>query len=381
MSITVQSSVPGEDSARHPDAAVTIRHWAPRRAPSIVPPGDRLPDTGVLHFEVKRGADPDRVYDQLRPICGAALNRRMVHDLLEPDLMPRVIEHDEDGCVRAVSAFAARAIDPPPHATGCSGRLAFEIVEFLSNGDWLVTCAHEARSYAGGGEPVPLGQTCAEILRGVARRWVDGGFETAGELGVLMLHELTCSYANAWRALAAWLDGWERVFYEDATHEPTTLKELRGLASEFRARLNAINVPRDEAGNAWFGRVNDPKLAGRADRNIDRALAGLDRLSDMLRSAFAMLQANATTRQLQIAQEQQVEARRQQEEADEKARRFERIGAFVLVPTLVAGMWGENTWVPGEKQPWGFVLTLTIGLLGAWLVLKLAQRSRPAARR
>src|SRR5205823_890372 len=87
--------------------------------------------------------------------------------------------------------------------------------------------------------------------------------------------------------------------------EQNTLKDLRGLVGEFRARLNALNVPQDEAGAAWFSGVTDAAIAQRADRHIDRALAALDRLSDMLRSAYGLLQANATARQLELAQQHQ----------------------------------------------------------------------------
>jgi hypothetical protein len=342
-------------------ALITTRRWEPRREPEVVDLSEAHEGAGVLHFDVQQGADADVVYHALRPFCGPDLTRHMIVDLLDPDDLPEVKEQDDDGRVRAVSAFSVRAQEPATGAGTCSGSLSFELVEFLANDHWLISCSHRAESYAGGGNAEHTGgRSCGRLLKSVTRRWMNGDFGTAGDLGVLLLHELTCSYSDAWRAMSRWLDSWERGFYEDPHVEQETLKDLRGLLSEFGARLNALNVPEDEAGGAWFAGVTDARIAQRADRNIDKALRGLDRLSDMLRSVYGLLQAK---------------------NAEGLQRRLDIFTVVFLVPTLIAGTWGENTWVPGHGRPWGFVMTLGVMVTGAalvWLLIRARRTPRGA---
>lgn len=348
---------------------VITRHWMPGEQP-INLPGLELAEIGVTHFDVRLGADPVMVYDVLRPICGPDLSLDMIVDLLDPDPLPKIQEQDEDGRVRAVSGFAVSVVPPPPQARSRSGRLSFELVEFLANEHWLITCSHMAQSYAGTGESSKTeGRRCDSLIPQVARRWTTGNFSTAGDLGTLFLHEMTCTYSDAWRGLSLWLECWERRLYDDPELEQDTLRDLRGLVTEFRSRLNAINVPRDEAGSAWFSSVTNAVIAERADRHIDRALNALDRLGDMLRSAYGVLQANTTARQLVLAE-------KQRESAEKLQRRIELATALFLFPTLIAGMWGENTWVPGHNRPWGFGLTLAVMVLGSFILLSLLRLNR-----
>jgi Mg2+ and Co2+ transporter CorA len=368
----VERNTSREDLA---EALITARSWEPGLAPVVVDLSDASLDSGVLHLDVDFTADPRLVYDALRPICGPDLTLEMVEDLLAPDELPKVETMDDEGRIRAVSAFAATAVKPSRDSRTKSGRLCFELVEFLANDHWLITCYHQAESYAGGGvSQAVAGQTCAILLQSASRRWVDGSFDTAGDLGIVLLHELTCSYSDASRELTTWLDAWERQFYDNPKVEQETLRDLRGLVSEFRARLNALNVPRDEAGSAWFGGVTEVGTAERADSNVDRALSTLDRLSDMLRSSFGLIQANATARQLKIAQDHQ-------DDSEKLQRKIEIVTGAFLVPTLIAGTWGENTWVPGQGQPWGFALTLVtmfVGGLLATLWLRARRKVREA---
>jgi uncharacterized membrane protein len=58
-------------------------------------------------------------------------------------------------------------------------------------------------------------------------------------------------------------------------------------------------------------------------------------------------------------------------------RRVEIAAAAFLVPTLIVGFYGANTWVPGQGQHWGFwvMVMVMIVLSGVALVLvSLSQR-------
>ncbi len=64
--------------------------------------------------------------------------------------------------------------------------------------------------------------------------------------------------------------------------------------------------------------------------------------------------------------------------------RIEAAAAVFLVPTLIVGFYGANTWVPGQGKHWGFwvmvavLVMLSLGSLVA--VIYLQRRSSAAAR-
>jgi len=59
-------------------------------------------------------------------------------------------------------------------------------------------------------------------------------------------------------------------------------------------------------------------------------------------------------------------------------RRVEIGAAAFLIPTLVVGFYGANTWVPGQGSHWGFWVMLAaliaLSLLGVGLVLRWQRR-------
>jgi Mg2+ and Co2+ transporter CorA len=356
---TVATLLQYETPARNADASITTRVWR-NGAWTVLDFTDALDHDGVVHIDVCHGADPDKTFVTLSELCGSELQPAMIADLLDPDELPEIKDLDEPG-VCAVSAFAVEAVEPPQR--GQAGTLRFLLVEFLANNRWVVTCCHPATSYAGMSSPAPgSALRCDALLRGVDRRWAEGGFETAGDLAVLLLHELTCTYGLAWRKMTRWLEEWERAFYTDAdSARLDPLRDIHALISEFRARLNALNVPQDEARSAWFRGVSRDAIPRRADKNIDKALAGLDRLGDMLRSTHGLVQAHR--------------AQSEQNASEKRQRHFELASILFIVPTVVAGTWGENTWVPGQNRPWGFALTLAVMALAGLVVYWALQRS------
>src|SRR3954447_26004715 len=212
-------------------SSITALLWSEGTEPHPIDIEAFDPGDGVIHFDVPHGADAHRVYETLRPICGPDLTMEMVEDLLEPDVLPKIKVQDDEGRIRAVSAFSVSASEPPVDADVCSGRLTFNLVEFLENEHWLVTCSHRAQSYAGSDARIERRSSNhgLDLLQDVSRRWVSGPHRTAGDLGVLFLHQLACSYSDAWREMMSWLDRWERRLYDNPNVEQQTLKDLRAL--------------------------------------------------------------------------------------------------------------------------------------------------------
>ena len=202
---------------------------------------------------------------------------------------------------------------------------------------------------------------------------------TSGDLGVLILKHLAKSYRQSRKHLERWIEAWELDFYrrrdvglDEQRAQLDRLIQLRGLIAQYRERLTALNVERDEAAESWFANVTARPAAENADRLIDHSLDRLERLSDKVRAAFELHQSQTAARHLELSLEQQ--------EAGERLQgRVELIGSAFLVPTLIAGIFGANTALPGGNDPhrwFGFVLMLVAMVVGAFAVAFVLKRMR-----
>jgi Mg2+ and Co2+ transporter CorA len=184
----------------------------------------------------------------------------------------------------------------------------------------------------------------------VAGRWASGQKANAGDLGVLIMHELALTYAPAHRALYAWLEDWELGVYVDDHVDRDTLAQLWSFMAVLRDWINPLNTPglRSDLSKAWLPAADHAEVVAVDDR-IDRALAGLRDLGQTLRASFALLHAEQ-------AEEQRVRS-------DQIQRRVEIAAAGFLIPTLVVGFYGANTWVPGQQAHWGFWVMVAVLIL------------------
>ncbi|MEP7019472.1 MAG: CorA family divalent cation transporter [Pseudonocardiales bacterium] len=373
---------------------LTVR-TASTGAPMRTVAADALPSAAagdIRWFNIANTAhvDPAELLDVVNPHCGGQLTRDMVEDLLSPDPRPKVKQWGTGG-IRGVAAFQVRACESDDGAEADSqskaGVFIFEPVEFLVGGDWIITCWHDAEAYRGPNRirenpPSPPD----ELFTEVDRHWRGEAFASAGDLAVLVLLELALTYAAAARQLYVWEEEWELDFFR--RRKPTdreTLLETRALAAILRDWLGPLNTTgmRQDIERAWFPGVTGTRDSGgyeialRVDDRIDAALQALQEFSQTLRSAYDLLQLR----------EDEDERHRDDEERHRNDRFQHNIavgGAAILIPTLVAGVMGVNTWVPGEAGPqsshWAFAVLLVIILLSgitAWVVLKrLRDRDR-----
>jgi CorA-like Mg2+ transporter protein len=203
--------------------------------------------------------------------------------------------------------------------------------------------------------------------------WEDGG-GSAGEFAEALLSR--CVYATnelATENLADALNRWEAALLDRAREGlPSTSFALPALADlgamldivEHNART--VGPPSDHDPDFYF--TASPSSA-EIEPAAERALSAVSTLRERVRTGLGLVSALSTSQVLEIAQE-----------AQRSNERFQRVvgvlGAAILGPTLVVGLFGANTAIPGKDAWWGFGLMILLmiasvsALLGAlrWLV-------------
>lgn len=344
---------------RRPDWLRRVSLWCPEERPEACDIDQVGKESGFPWFELVCGVgEAESVLDALGEHC-PGLTVAMLEDLLTPDDSPEGVSYS-DGSIRLASTFSVEARrDSAPVQRGTpqgAGVLRFQPVEILASETWLISCWHPTRTFRGA-EKVGEGSpgSADEVFRGVVERWHHGRHGTAADLGVAIMHELALTYVPTQRKLMTWLEDWELSLYiDDEFDQQDQLPEPWGLMAVMRNWLTPLNRPglRRDIGKAWLP-VTDQDPVIEVDDRVDRALDGLAKLSETLRQSFGLLHV------------EQTEEQRQREE--KSARRLETLAAVFLVPTLVVGFYGANTWVPGQNRHWGFWV-----MVGVLIVLSCA---------
>jgi Mg2+ and Co2+ transporter CorA len=388
--MTVES---GEDArsstveALEPDQVAVGTVWIPGHKPAPVGLDiDLLP--GVLRwFDVSACASLEALFERLEPHCNG-LEPEMLQELLVLDDLPQGHEWN-DGKIRLASTFG---IYPQGGQSGAEWGLSglpspnaiYQAVELLAGDDWLITKWHDPCLYCGSALVATMSEPVGKdpLFDAVARRWVASRCQSAGDLGVMAMHELSLTYAPAYRAFRTALEEWEMRLYglreqnvdgngseTEALSDPEVeLRDLWGARARFRDWLTPLNVSglNGDIEKAWLPAENHEEVK-KVDERVDRALAGLRRLGDTLRSSF------------QLVHIQKAEAQR--EHRERLQRRVEIIATVFLVPTLVVGFFGANTWVPGEHRQSGLegmVMAMVLLTLLVIAVLWATQRRHDA---
>jgi Mg2+ and Co2+ transporter CorA len=345
------------DRALDSQKAITATLWRPSSSPVPVSAAD-LPvhEDGVLWIDVdiSEEDDPDIIHEALTAFCQNGLTLEMVAGLLDVDDAPAVKVFP--GEVRSVTTFQAVPSeaegDESDPSVSKAGTVSLQPVVFLQSERWLISCWHKERP--------------ADGVRGrVEQFWRSERRTTAGDLGLAVLGELAESYIRAVRTLYAWHTSWELVFL-DRRHrvETKTLYDLRVLITPLQVHLEALNRPGMSRTEhlIWFSRSTVHEDAERVDDLIDRALADLRALSDVLRTSTDLV----TT----------MESSEQSRQAERFQELVTLVAAVLLVPTLVAGIYGANTRLPGEGHWTGFALMIVTMVVSAALTYVAIRRWR-----
>jgi hypothetical protein len=165
----------------------------------------------------------------------------------------------------------------------------------------------------------------------------------------------------AYRALGGWLEDWEMGMYLQDEPDRATFAQIWGSMAVLRDWINPLNRSdlREDLDKAWLC-ATDAEIAVAVDKRVNKALSGLRELAQSLRAA------------LQLLHVEQNEKRR--EEAERVQRRIELAAAAFLIPTLIVGFYGANTWVPGQGSHVGF--WAMVGVLVVFTVFGLVMVRR-----
>lgn len=346
--------------------------WEQDGTSQAVTPAKLAEVDGFRWFELTCGGEEaDTVLEALGGHC-PGLTEPMLRDLLTPDERPEGARYEAG--IQLASSFGVIPWRPERQSERGTpqgvGVLRFQPVELLAGDSWLVTCWHPERIFQGSrrmDEDRPPGEA-DELFEAVAKRWQRNPGRLPGDIGISVMHELALTYAPTHRALHAWLEDWELSLYiEDDLDNREQLPELWGLMAVLRDWLNPLNKAglRADLDKAWLPASNHDAVIEVDDR-IDKALAALGRLSDTLRQSFGLLHL-----------EQAEEQRRHSEQTQH---RVELIAAAFLVPTLIVGFYGANTWVPGQGRHWGFWVMVGILLLVSLFAVAFVWRTQQRAK-
>lgn len=370
------TSAPETEEVSQPFVSATL--WAPGEEPRGCDLSNASRESGVLWIDIVGTADASALLETLKRTC-PGLMHEMIEDLIDPDKEP--VSRRWRGGIRLASTFAIypceekSVIDWVRKVTP-SARALYQPVEILAGDGWLITRWHESCGYRGSDAEGPPRESVGkeEVTAAVAKRWVDTSGGTAGDIGILVMHELALTYAPAHRHFSATLEDWELRLYgirpELSDRSPADeLTELWGARARLRDWLSPLNVAglNLDLDKAWLPATDHTEVKA-VDKRVDKALAELAVLGDTLRSSFQLLHIKAS------------EDSREHHEAMQ--RRIEYIATGFLVPTLIVGFFGANTWVPGEHRHWGLTLmlismaVLTCIVVGVLLVTRRARVSK-----
>jgi hypothetical protein len=322
------------------------------------------------------------VLGSLGPWC-PELTDEMLRDLLRQDLQPKVESYgDEADGARGVSAVSVIARERPgssADADGVTEELVFQLVEMVVGDGWIATCWHPSRLYCGANEMGSENSILREpFLSHVRHQWLNTRPatpplpKTAGDLGIYLAISLMGTYTASHRMMERWVESWEVDFFSSLStsdkgkqlkHSALEISNALSMVGEVRRRLTAFEHARwSTTDRSWF-----PRLSDRDESKLDPALQSpsVRTLAQTLTTAkqrFAHLSADIRADMDLLMLHSQAT---QQESAERLQGYLGKVTGLVLVPTLVAGLFGANTQLPGLGSWMGFEIMLVLMVLSA----------------
>jgi CorA-like Mg2+ transporter protein len=332
---------------------------------------------------------------------GLDVERDMLLDLLTPDPQPKVDTYgDERTGIRHVSAMAVIArelADTDDEFDAVDEQLVFQLVENLVGQNWIVSCWHPARllasSASGHSEGAPSSPALSLLqepfIQQVRRQWGDqGNLWTSGDLGMALARELAHTYAASQRMIERWVQRTEGQFFDGLANEvgegrdsgADEIRHMLSIVGEFRRCLTAFEHARTAtADRTWFPRLSSGPTG--ADDSVAQLTDIIDGAQKKLGGVFGAIRADMDLLMLQSMGRQQRASQDQKRASEDLQDRLTKVTVLFLVPTLVAGIFGANTELPGLGSWFGFALMLVLMVLFSIAVYVVIMTTRGTRRR
>lgn len=209
----------------------------------------------------------------------------------------------------------------------------------------------------------------------VANDWVDAGTR-ADELAIELILAVSQAYPRAAldkfsRRLSqveqALADSGE-IAHPDHAGDPETLSKLLCLIAAVGRLEQEVNVVLDDLESRTKGRAWDETRVDTAEASLRRALESLGRIRGDARTTVDMIGSTRASAHLKVAEEQRAAESRQREREQRLARTIALLTSALLIPTLVASVFGANVSLPREGTTWKtwlmFACMVGLGSLG-----------------
>lgn len=335
---------------------------------------DQLPPDGVttVWVDVPADRDPALVLRDLAPLA-PGLSLEDVVALIERDELPRTNDRAEG--LRNAS-FAGFTYDTATQDPSAVGDLTVQMVETLV-GDrlvlscWQPSCRFHGTESAEDGAPVLRD----DVVRDVLRTWVVDDCESASDLASALVQGLLMRSRAMVVELEHALQSWELAYHTRPEETETeTLKRLLAMVNEVRRRLAAFENARP------LSALGQHRFEGPVSQILEQRVellttAGLNRCGILLEGIRASMELVSMDK---IARQAETAERRAEKDAVFQGR-LEKVTALLLVPTLIAGIFGANTALPGGGTWVGFD-TMVVLMLVTSLSVYLFLVSRRGAR-
>src|SRR4051812_10631241 len=302
-----------------------------------------------------------------------------------------------------LTAFGVRRVRKRTLASADSyGGLVAEPMSLLVYDRCLVTVRHAPLLWVGrkvdealwekleGGIAEADKRPLEDLVTRTSGRWVESGGRTTADLAQLVLGELTASLDPGVESLSRALEFGEHAYFEvleadelveaDLTAAQRSLFELARLIAEFGRAAYFFGAWTPDDPSEWFTGASATREIERVQRRHEQVVDRIRALRQDLRASVDMMASTVASRQLVIAHRQEERTRQQLLLAEQQRERNERfmrdatiVASVVLLPTLIATIYGANIALPFQHRFAGSVLLLAAMAIGAglaWLVLR-----------
>jgi len=143
-----------------------------------------------------------------------------------------------------------------------------------------------------------------------------------------------------------------------------TLADLGSMIDFVDQTAHTVGPPSEDAPESYFTASSSSSGIGVA---AEDTMSAARNLRERVRTGLALVSSVSTSQALEVAQESQA--------SDERFQRtISILGAVIVGPALVAGVFGANTALPGKNGWWGFAIMIASMALSALVLLAILNR-------